>query len=94
MNDSLETLLKRHDPAAGKVLTSFDRTRMLQAASERRGATLAMKMRIAVAMALLLMITGALVLRSHRRIEAPRQVQYATPGGTRIVWTLNPNFKM
>lgn len=94
MNDSLDTLLKRHDPAAGKVLTSFDRTRMLHTATERRPATLPMKMRIAVAMALLVLITGAFVLRSRRRIEEPRQVQYATPGGTRIVWTLNPNFKM
>lgn len=25
---------------------------------------------------------------------ARRQIQYATPGGTRIVWTLDPNFHM
>lgn len=30
------------------------------------------------------------------RIAAPerRQIQFATPGGTRIIWELNPNFKL
>lgn len=93
MSDSLETLLRQHDPATGKMLTNFDRTRILQAANGRR--RIAPRLRVAVAMALLLvMIAGAFVIRAHRREESLQQVQYATPGGTRIVWTLDPKFKM
>lgn len=93
MNDPLENLLRQHDPATGKVLTNFDRTRILQAASGR--GRIAPRLRVAFAMALLLvMIAGAFVIRSHRREESLRQVQYATPGGTRIVWTLDPKFRM
>jgi hypothetical protein len=93
MSNSLETLLRQHDPATGTVLTSFDRARTLRAANGRR--RIAPRLRVALAMALLLvLIAGAFVIRSHRREEALRQVQYATPGGTRIVWTLDPKFRM
>jgi hypothetical protein len=93
MSDSLETLLRQHDPAVGKVLTSFDRTRILQEASSRPVSRT--RLHVAFAMALLLvLIAGAFVIRSHRREESLRQVQYATPGGTRIVWTLDPKFRM
>ena len=33
--------------------------------------------------------SGAAVLAGERR-----QVQFATPGGTRIIWTIDPNFQM
>ena len=97
MNDSLETLLRRHDPAAGNVLTPFDRTRALQTAPESLGAGRT-RISIAFAMTLLLIIAGAFAFRSRRHADEtggePRQVQMSTPGGTRIVWTLNPKFKM
>lgn len=89
MNDDLE-LLGRHDPAAGKTLTSFDRTRILQGARERHPNT---RPRLVVALGILVLIVAIAVGR-HRREEAPRQIQYATPGGTRVVWTLDPNFHM
>jgi hypothetical protein len=93
MNDPIENLLQQHDPAAGKGLTSFDRTRILEAARHRP--LLRTRMRLAFAMALLLvLIAGAILIRGHRREESLRQVQYATPGGTRIVWTLDPKFRM
>lgn len=93
MNDQIETLLREHDPAAGKVLTTFDRARSLHAAAESPGNARQMKV-IAFATTLLLIIVSAVVLRPHHRNETPRQVQYATPGGTRIVWTLDPKFRM
>ncbi len=89
MNDDLE-LLRRHDPATGKALTSYDRTRILQAAGERHPNA---RPRLLVAIAALVLIVAIAVGR-HRRPEAPRQIQYATPGGTRVVWTLDPNFHM
>jgi hypothetical protein len=94
MNDQIETLLREHDPATGKVLTTFDRARILQSAVASRGRARQMKLMAAFATTLLLLIVSAFVLRPHHRDEAPRQVQYATPGGTRIVWTLDPKFRM
>jgi hypothetical protein len=94
MNDQIETLLRKHDPAAGQVLTPFDRARILRSAVVSQGSARQMKVIIAFATTLLLIIVSAFVLRSHHRDESPRQVQYATPGGTRIVWTLDPKFRM
>jgi hypothetical protein len=31
---------------------------------------------------------------SHGGVPALRQVQYRTPGGTRVFWTLNPNLEV
>lgn len=89
MSDDLE-LLRRHDPAAGKTLTSFDRTRILLGAHDWHPRA---RPRLLVAMAVLVIIVAVAVGR-HSREEAPRQIQYATPGGTRVVWTLNPKFHM
>jgi hypothetical protein len=94
MNDQIETLLRKYDPAAGHVLTTFDRARILHAAAVSQGNARQMKVMVAFATTLLLLIVSAFVLRSHRHDETPRQVQYATPGGTRIVWTLDPKFRM
>jgi hypothetical protein len=93
-NDSIAALLRQHDPAAGQVLTTFDRARILHAADANRGTARQWKLSVAFVMTLLLLIAGALALRPHHQEAIPRQVQYATPGGTRIVWTLDPNFKM
>jgi len=94
MNDQIETLLRENDPAGGKVLTTFDRARILQAAVASRGNARQMKLKVAFATTLLLLIVSAFVLRPTHSDETPRQVQYATPGGTRIVWTLDPKFRM
>lgn len=93
MPGDLEPLLRRYDAAAGKVLTAGDRARTLQTARAPRGLT---RPRLAVAFGLFLVLTAVLLV-SHRREAAPppvRQIQYATPGGTRIVWTLDPRFHL
>ena len=92
-NVPVETLLRQHDPAAGLVLTTFDRARILHAAASR-GSARQWKLGLVFVMTLLLLIAGALALRPRHQEAIPRQVQYATPGGTRIVWTLDPNFRM
>jgi len=95
-DDRLASLLRQHDPAGGKVLTDFDRTRMLHRALEPRG-----RRRGVIApfvFAALTIFVVALVTLRREPAAAPqkhaRQIQYATPGGTRIVWTLDPNFHM
>jgi len=95
-DDRLASLLRQHDPAAGKTLTDFDRTRILHRALEPRG-----RRRGVIApfvFAALTLFVVALVTLRREPAAAPqkqvRQVQYATPGGTRIVWTLDPNFHM
>jgi hypothetical protein len=90
MND-IDSLLRAHDPAAGKVLTSFDRTRTLAAA--REGARLT-RPRLAAAVAMLVIALVAVMITHRRAQPEPRQIQYATPGGTRIIWTLDPQFHM
>jgi hypothetical protein len=93
VSGDLEQLLRRHDPAEGKVLTPSDRARTLQAARVPHGLT---RPRLALAFGLFVVLTAVLMV-SHRREAAPppvRQIQYATPGGTRIVWTLDPRFHM
>lgn len=33
-------------------------------------------------------------LNAVRQQEQPRQLQFATPGGTRIIWTFDPEFSL
>lgn len=97
MNDPITDALRRHDPAAGKSLTAFERTRIL----ERARAT-APRLRLAWAFALLTVAVVAVLaaVRSRHPAAVPadrpevRQIQCTTPGGTRIVWTLDPDFRM
>jgi hypothetical protein len=99
MNDRLAQLLQQHDPAAGKSLNDFDRTRILHRALQPErpaGKGRPRVFQLALA-ALMLFVVAIVALR--RELPAPprvasRQIQYATPGGTRIVWTLDPNFHM
>ena len=97
MNDPIESLLREHDPVRSKALTDFDRTRIL---SRARGAKRSPYRRWAVSLtfATLIAFVAIAVFRREpvapRHVETVRQIQYATPGGTRIVWTLDPNFHM
>ena len=94
MNDDPETLLRGHDPAEGKTLTAADRARTLQAARRRHGTA---RPRLALAFGFVAVVLGILLVsRRHEEAAPPpvRQIQYATPGGTRIVWTLDPRFHM
>lgn len=89
MNDITE-VLREHDPARGKSLTAFDRTRILNRAL---ASPRAVRVRVAAVLAMLVLVIAAAVA-VRREKPAPRQIQYATPGGTRIVWTLDPDFHM
>lgn len=92
MSDDLERLLHAHDPAQGKALTTVDRTRTLVYARQRH---LLPAWRRSLAVALIVLIVAVVAVRRHRDdAPPPRQIQYVTPGGTRIVWTLDPNFHM
>lgn len=92
---NLTDFLREHDPARDKALTRADRTRILQRAFAHSPRT---RWRLAAAFALvaIVLVAGA-VVRGRRAEPVPqriRQVQYATPGGTRIIWTLDPDFHM
>jgi ferric-dicitrate binding protein FerR (iron transport regulator) len=90
MSDDLERLLRVHDPTYGKTLTAADRTRTL--AHARAGSAFP-KRRLSLAFAVIALLI-ALVTMVRQPQPRPRQIQYVTPGGTRIVWTLDPNFHM
>ena len=92
MNDDLERLLRAHDPAQEKALTAADRTRMLAHARQR---LVLPARRLSLAFAVIALVIAFVTVRHHRdEVPPPRQIQYVTPGGTRIVWTLDPNFHL
>jgi ferric-dicitrate binding protein FerR (iron transport regulator) len=99
MNDRLVSLLRQHDPATGKSLNDFDRTRILHRALQPEPVKPTRRVRsFQLALAAVMLFVVAIVA-FRREPPAPprvaaRQIQYATPGGTRIVWTLDPKFHM
>lgn len=83
--------LRQHDPAEGKSLTAFDRTRIL----ERARAAPARRLRLVWALLTIIVVAvGVLAIRHPAEHPVARQIQCTTPGGTRIVWTLDPDFHM
>ncbi|HEY2090661.1 MAG TPA: hypothetical protein VGJ81_02145 [Thermoanaerobaculia bacterium] len=100
MNDELISLLRQHDPASGKALTEFDRTRILHRAQEARRTPHRRWLASFALAAVVIFVAAIAVFRheppapAHVQTARQRQIQYATPGGTRIVWTLDPNFHM
>jgi hypothetical protein len=97
MND-LRTLLRQHDPASGAVLASEDRYRIRAAmfAAEPRPRFQFLKPLAATLMALIVLttITFGVVRRGNSEAAPPRRVEYKTPGGTRVIWTLDPSFHL
>lgn len=104
MND-LRTLLRQHDPASGAVLAAEDRYRIRAAmlAVEDRPSGLSGQTRLSVlhrlaatlmALVVLTTITFAVVRRANHATAQPRRVEYKTPGGTRVIWTLDPSFHL
>ena len=96
MNDELTTRLREHDPARGKSLADFDRTRILRRALSAKRRT-PLRLAAAVAILMILIIGATTMFRRTTSVSqhaAVRQVQYTAPGGTRILWTLDPNFHM
>lgn len=39
-------------------------------------------------------VAGATTFGSHDPLAEPRQLQFETPGGTRVVWLLDPNLSL
>ncbi|MBV8516371.1 MAG: hypothetical protein JO197_03110 [Acidobacteria bacterium] len=92
MNDDLTRLLRAHDPAAGKTLHPATRARLF---AERAAPRRVQRWRVAVVAAALVLLAGIAALVRRPDPEPPRrQIQYATKSGTRIIWTLDPNFRM
>ena len=110
MNEEPTSLLRRYDPATDKSLSPHDRARILHnALTAPAGHAPRGRLMIAVVMLALAVTAIVFVIRTRTiapvpsvrqihvaQIKTPpvRQIQYATPGGTRIVWTLDPNFHM
>lgn len=102
MND-LRTLLRQHDPASGATLAEPDRHRIraamwdgLRHRSPAEAGAPFLRPIVATFMSLLVLITITFGVIRNRRddVPEPRRVEYTTPGGTRVIWTLDPSFPM
>ena len=103
MND-LRTLLRQHDPANGAVLAAEDRYRIRAAMLEvedrqscRSGQTRVSVLHRLAATVMALVILSTItfgVVRRREEMPQRRRVEYKTPGGTRVIWTLDPSFHM
>ncbi len=98
MNE-LRTLLRQHDPARGATLSDADRHRlraaMFAAQQEPRRRPL-LRFVAATAMSLIVLLTATFAVVRLRDEPQPekRRVEYTTPGGTRVIWTLDPSFDL
>ena len=98
MNE-LRPLLRQHDPARGATLSDADRHRLraaMFAASEETPRRPLLRFVAATAMSLLVLLTvtfAVVRLRDNPAAEK-RRVEYVTPGGTRVIWTLDPSFDL
>ena len=95
----LRTLLRQHDPARGATLTDEDRHRIRAAMLATEGGHPTrpfLRPILATLMMLVVLgtITYGLVRRHNDPPIEPRRVEYTTPGGTRVIWMLDPSFRM
>ena len=94
-DEQLRTLLQQHDPASGKMLDAGERMRIVDRALN---APRVWRTQVAFAFAALIVAFLASVATMKRpAVSTPEpalQIRYATPGGTRVVWTLDPNFHL
>ena len=97
MND-LRSLLRQHDPADGASLSAEERHRIRSAmfAAEPVSRIRFLRPIAATLMSLLVLltITFGIVRRRDPQVPEVRRVEYTTPGGTRVIWTLDPSFRM
>lgn len=98
MND-LRTLLREHDPARDAALAPEERHRIraaMFAVDHRPRPWRFLRPLAATLMSLLVLLTITFGLLHRRDEPAPeqRRVEYTTPGGTRVIWTLDPSFRM
>lgn len=97
MND-LRTLLRQYDPADGAFLPAEERHRIRAAmfAADGRPQVRFWRPVAATLMSLLVLLTITFgLVRRHEPVPPDvRRVEYTTPGGTRVIWTLDPSFHM
>jgi hypothetical protein len=109
VNDSIKTALKADDPVAHDAELSAAeieavRRRIVSAASGTRSAgwlpgPLTVGATLAVTLAIVVFIgtrrePPAVRDQVVAPASEPRQVQFETPGGTRVIWVLNPNLDL
>ena len=102
-----QQVLREHDPIEPLTAGEAEAIRRLLI-KEARSATAMAPPRLVPILALgsalvVAVISGIVVARSHpaaapaSAVSAPgdmRQLQFATPGGTRIIWQFNPDFSL
>ena len=101
------SLLRQHDPAEGSIdprRAIEIRHAAIEVARESKESASPWPWRLAVgALAMVLLAAGAgddgrTVSDEPPVVASPgaerRQVQFATPGGTRIIWEINPEFTL
>ena len=109
MND-WRTQLREFDPADETALPGrFEATRtvVVEAARASRVVHSPWPRRLAFAMVALAVVAGgagdvglgpaappAVGVKARHPGDERRQVQFATPGGTRIIWEINPEFRL
>lgn len=74
-----------------------DRMRIRAAILSAEPARIGRLLRPLAAMATMLIVVATIafgVVRSAERDAGPRRVEVTTPGGTRVIWTLDPEFRM
>lgn len=103
-----QEMLREHDPGAQRMdadAAARMRDTIVRAAKAAAPSPRIWPMRFALAAfaCLVLMLS---IVASQRPLEVPhdrslpvagterRQIQFATPGGTRIIWEINPNFTL
>jgi len=95
------------DPGLAQDESAALRRRVVQEASVRRDQRFGWREPLTLVGALALLIIAAMV--TDRRVPVPqpqrgsalqpspaerRQLQFSTPGGTRIIWTFDPDFSL
>ena len=98
----------RRDPGLSDDESAALRRRVVQEASGRQPRRLGWREPLTLVGALALLIiaamvtdrrppvrqTAALVPTAPVEVPQPRQLQFSTPGGTRIIWTFDPEFSL
>ena len=98
MNE-LRTLLHQYDPARGATLRDADRHRLRAAMFAAHGQTprrplLRLLAATAMSLVVLLTLSFAVVRLGDEPMPEKRRVEYVTPGGTRVIWTLDPSLDL
>jgi hypothetical protein len=98
-----------HDPGLSDDESAELRRRVVQAAGGRAAGRFGWREPLILVGALALLVLAAIVTDQRRipsspaaaaspahrvRTDERRQLQFATPGGTRIIWTFDPDFNL